>query len=233
MAGSFHPSSATANGHPGVRTTSSSSSSASLKGCCCCLFFLLILLGLVVVAVCLVIILAVRPKKPQFELQAVQVQYLLVEPPPQSPSSPTSPSLSSSSPVFLSLNISMFFTALNPNRVGIKYGPSKLDVMYKGVPLGVASVPSFYQPAHSTTLVTTTVTVRRANILQAAALDLEQDATVNDRVELLLTGDVAAQVRLLQINSPQVKVYVDCAIVISPRKQSLTYKQCGVNGLNV
>ncbi|ESR45545.1 hypothetical protein CICLE_v100021302mg, partial [Citrus x clementina] len=28
-------------------------------------------------------------------------------------------------------------------------------------------------------------------------------------------------------------VSVDCAIVISPRKQSLTYKQCGFDGLTV
>ncbi|PON60247.1 hypothetical protein PanWU01x14_154190 [Parasponia andersonii] len=28
-------------------------------------------------------------------------------------------------------------------------------------------------------------------------------------------------------------VSVDCAIVISPRKQSLTYKQCGFDGVNV
>lgn len=40
---------------------------------------------------------------------------------------------------------------------------------------------------------------------------------------------------MLSFSSPSgiVQVSVDCAIVISPRKQSLTYKQCGFDGLSV
>ncbi|KAI3834697.1 hypothetical protein MKW92_007880 [Papaver armeniacum] len=127
----------------------------------------------------------------------------------------------------------MIFTAVNPNKVGIQYSPTQFDVMYRGVPLGRASIPGFDQPAHSVRQVQTTISVDRVNLLQAEATDLVKDATLYDRVELRITGDVGAKIRLLGITSPKVKVSVDCAIVISPRKSSLTYKQCGVDGLNV
>ncbi|EHA8592127.1 NDR1/HIN1-like protein 2 [Cocos nucifera] len=207
--------------------SSSSSSAASLKGCCCCLFLLLTFLALLAVAVVLVIVLVVKPKKPQFDLQQVGVQYLLVAPSVATGTTASTPA------AYLSLNITLLFTAENPNKVGIRYGETQFVVMYRGVPLGLATVPGFEQPAHSTRLVRTRVSVSRFNVLQADALDLIRDAVVNDRVELRITGDVGAKIRFLGFTSPRVQVSVDCVIVISPRKQSLTYKQCGVDGLNV
>ncbi|XP_010245082.1 PREDICTED: uncharacterized protein LOC104588729 [Nelumbo nucifera] len=200
-----------------------SSSAASFKGCCCCLFLLMTFLALLVLAVVLIIVLALKPKKPQFDLQQVAVQYVGITTGP----SPTTTGAS------LTLSIRMLFTAVNPNKVGIKYSESRFYVMYKGVPLGVATVPGFYQPAHSVRQVETTVGVDRVNLLPANAADLVKDASLNDRVELRITGDVGAKIRILDITSPRVQVAVDCAIVISPRKQSLTYKQCGVDSLSV
>lgn len=200
------------------------SSSASFKGCCCCLFLLFSFLALLILAVVLIIVLAVKPKKPQFDLQQVGVQYVGIT------ANPTSSTTTTAS---LSLNIRMSFTAVNPNKVGIKYGESIFHVMYKGVPLGRASVPGFYQPAHSVRQVETTVAVDRVNLEQTDAADLIKDASLNDRVELRIMGDVGAKIRLLDVTSPGVKVSVDCAVVISPRKQSLTYKQCGFDGLSV
>ncbi|KAL0917443.1 hypothetical protein M5K25_012504 [Dendrobium thyrsiflorum] len=210
---------------------SSSSSAASLKGCCCCLFLLLIFLALLAVAIALVIILAVRPKKPEFDLQRVGVEYLLVAPTDSSGDGVTS--YSASPAAYLSLNTTLLFTAVNPNKVGIKYGAADLYVLYRGVPLGIAVVPGFEQPEHSTRLVESRVSVSRFNVLQSDAVDLVRDASVNDRVELRITGDVGAKIRLLGFTSPRVQVSVDCVIVISPRRQSLSYKQCGVDGLNV
>ncbi|KAK7850077.1 hypothetical protein CFP56_001624 [Quercus suber] len=142
----------------------------------------------------------------------------------------------------------MLFTAVNPNKVGIKYGESKFTVMYRGIPLGEASVPGFYQEAHSVRQVAATIAVDRINLQQADAADLVRDASLNDRVELRVLGDVGAKIRVMNFDSPGVqlilvlgynkkaakvtKVSVDCAIVISPRKQSLTYKQCGMRGQN-
>ncbi|KAF9601386.1 hypothetical protein IFM89_019239 [Coptis chinensis] len=206
----------------------SSSSSASFKGCCCCLFLLLTFLGLLVLAVILVILLAVKPKKPQFELEQVNVQYVGIT--PTSSTTLASPAIPSAS---LSLTIRMVFRAVNPNKVGIKYSGMEFYVMYRGVPLGVASVHGFYQPAHSARQVVTNVNVDRVNLLQADATEMIKDASLNDRVELKVIGDVGAKIRILDFTSPRVKVSVDCAIVISPRKQSMTYKQCGVDGLTV
>jgi hypothetical protein len=90
--------------------------------------------------------------------------------------------------------------------VGIRYGATALDVMYHGVPLGVAAVPGFEQPAHSTRLLQTRVVVDRFNVLQSDAQDLIRDASLNDRVELRITGDVAAKILLLGFSSPKVQV---------------------------
>ncbi|XP_074569531.1 uncharacterized protein LOC141826184 [Curcuma longa] len=219
-------------GQPVATPSSSSSSAASFKGCCCCLFLLLTFLALLAVAIALVIVLVLKPKKPQFDLQQVAVQYLLVAP-TASPSAPGFSAGGNLPAAYLSLNISLLFIADNPNKVGIRYEAAALDVMYRGVPLGVATVPGFEQPAHSSRLVQTRVAVDRFNVLQADALNLIRDAAINDRVDLRLTGDVAAKILLLGISTPRVQASVDCAIVISPRKQSLTYKQCGVDGLNL
>ncbi|KAG6519065.1 uncharacterized protein LOC122055108 [Zingiber officinale] len=107
---------------------------------------------------------------------------------------------------YLSLNISLLFIADNPNKVGIRYEAVALDVMYHGVPLGVATVSGFEQPAHSSRLVQTHVAVDRFNVLQANALNLVRDAAINDRVDLRLTGDVAAKILLLGISTPRVQV---------------------------
>ncbi|GAV67365.1 LEA_2 domain-containing protein [Cephalotus follicularis] len=224
------------NHHPYYPATSSpyysSSSSASFKGCCCCLFLLFSFIALLILAVVLVILLAVKPKKPQFDLQQVGVQYMGITASnsldPTSTSSPP-PTTSAS----LSLTIRMLFTAVNPNKVGIKYGESSFTVMYRGIPLGKASVPGFYQEAHSERQVEAIIAVDRVNLMQADAADLIRDASLNDRVELRVLGDVAAKIRVLDFDSPGVQVSVDCAIVISPRKQSLIYKQCGFDGLSV
>lgn len=127
----------------------------------------------------------------------------------------------------------MLFTAANDNKVGIKYGESRFTVMYRGIPLGKGTVPGFFQAAHSVRQVETTVAVDRVNLMQADAANLVRDASVNDRVELRVLGDVGAKIRILGVTSPGVQVSVDCAIVISPRKQALTYKQCGFDGLSV
>ncbi|KAK4798943.1 hypothetical protein SAY86_024308 [Trapa natans] len=211
--------------------SSSSSSSASLKGCCCCLFLLFSFLALLAIAVVLVILLAVKPKKPQFDLQQVGVQYMGINPGPSTTAD--SAVIATPASAELSLNIRMLFTAVNPNKVGIRYGESRFTVMYKGIPLGRASVPGFYQDAHSQRQVIATIAVDRVSLMQADAADLIRDASLNDRVELRVLGDVGAKIRVMSVDSPGVEVSVDCAIVISPSKQSLTYKQCGFDGLSV
>ncbi|GKV23862.1 hypothetical protein SLEP1_g33546 [Rubroshorea leprosula] len=211
----------------------SPSSKASFKGCCCCLFLLFSFLALLVLAVVLIIILAVKPKKPQFDLQQVGVQYVGISAPNPTSVDGTATAVSTPTTASLSLTIRMLFTAVNPNKVGIKYGESRFTVMYRGIPLGKASVPGFFQEAHSVRNVDATIAVDRVNLMQADAAALIRDASLNDRVELRVLGDVGAKIRVMNFDSPGVQVSVDCKVVISPGKQSLTYKQCGFDGLNV
>lgn len=171
----------------------SSSSSASIRGCCCCLFLLFSFLALLILAVILVIVLAVKPKKPEFDLQQVSIQYMGI-------------SATTASSAAVSLNIRMLFTATNDNKVGIKYGESRFTVMYRGIPLGRGTVPGFYQPTHSVRRIETVIVVDRVSLLQADAADLVRDASLNDRVELRVVGDVGARIRILGLTSPGVQV---------------------------
>lgn len=102
----------------------------------------------------------------------------------------------------------MLFTAENDNKVGIKYGESRFTVMYRGIPLGRGAVPSFYQPAHSVRQVAVNIGVDRVNLLQADAADLVRDASLNDRVEFRVLGDVGAKIRIIGITSPGVQVSI-------------------------
>ncbi|KAL3843718.1 hypothetical protein ACJIZ3_001121 [Penstemon smallii] len=214
---------ATTNGfhrHYYPPTTTKTTSSASFRGCCCCLFLLFSFLALLIIAVILVIFLALKPKKPEFDLQQVGVQYVGI--------SPTTPSAAA-----VSLNIRMIFSSANDNKVGIKYRESRFTIMYRGIPLGRGNIPGFYQPAHSVRRIETVIAVDRVSLLQADAADLVRDASLNDRVELRVFGDVGAKIRILGFTSPGVQVSVDCRIAISPRKQALINKQCGFDGLSV
>ncbi|KAL0387182.1 UNVERIFIED_CONTAM: hypothetical protein Sradi_2600000 [Sesamum radiatum] len=178
--------------------SSSSSSSASFRGCCCCLFLLFSFLALLILAIVLVVVLAVKPKKPEFELQQVGVQYLGISP-------------TTASSATFSLIIRMLFTATNDNKVGIKYRESTFTIMYRGIPLGRGVVPGFFQPAHSVRRIETAIVVDRVNLLQADAADLLRDASLNDRVELRVVGDVGAKIRILGFTSPGVQSSVHSA----------------------
>lgn len=145
----------------------------------------------------LVIILAVKPKKPQFDLEQVGVQYVGII---ASPNIPTGTSAS------ISLTIRLLFSAQNPNKVGIKYGESRFTVMYRGIPLGKASVPGFFQDAHTIKQVVATIVVDKVNLLQADAADLLRDVSLNDRVDLRVLGDVGAKIRVMNFDSPGVQV---------------------------
>ncbi|XP_071729882.1 NDR1/HIN1-like protein 13 [Rutidosis leptorrhynchoides] len=201
-----------------------SSSAASIKGCCCCIVLLFSFLALLSLAIILIIVLAIKPKNPQFDLQQVNVQYINFA---------STNTLDAQTSESVSLEIQMLFIAKNDNVAGIKYRDSTFTIMYRGVPLGRGIVPGFYQAAHSVKNVKTTVSVDRVNLLQADAVDLVKDVSVNDRVELRVMGDVIAKIRIIGITSPSVQVSIDCSLVISPSKQSLVSKQCGFDGLQV
>lgn len=67
-------------------------------------------------------------------------------------------------------------------------------------------MPGFYQDAHSTRNVEATIAVDRVNLMQGNAADLVKEASLNDRVELTVKGDVSAKIRVMNFDSPGVQV---------------------------
>ena len=51
-----------------------------------------------------------------------------------------------------------------------------------------------------------TIAVDRINLQKADAADLVRDASLNDRVELRVLGDVSAKIHVLNFDSPGVQV---------------------------
>ncbi|KAM1091226.1 hypothetical protein ACFX2J_018536 [Malus domestica] len=70
--------------------------------------------------------------------------------------------------------------------------------MYSRISLGKAFIPDFYQDAHFVCQVVATITIYRVNLLQADTVDLVQDASLNDRVELRVLGDVGAKIHIMK-----------------------------------
>ncbi|KAK3000957.1 hypothetical protein RJ639_021322 [Escallonia herrerae] len=61
----------------------------------------------------------------------------------------------------------------------------------------------------------------------------ESKKKMNEIDESTLPNSLPTRTSSFRHNRRYRPVSVDCAIVISPRKQSLTYKQCGFDGLSV
>ncbi|KAJ9561427.1 hypothetical protein OSB04_006587 [Centaurea solstitialis] len=123
------------------------------------------------------------PKNPRVDLQEVCVQYINVV-----NATPTRASLS--------LALRMLFTAENDNRADIEYGVSTFNISYRGIPLGQGTIPGFYQPGNGVRRVETTVTVDGVNLLRGDAAELVRDASVDDRVELRVMGDVIGTAKI-------------------------------------
>eukprot|EP00252_Welwitschia_mirabilis_P010351 TRINITY_DN23569_c0_g1_i1.p1 TRINITY_DN23569_c0_g1~~TRINITY_DN23569_c0_g1_i1.p1 ORF type:complete len:223 (+),score=4.03 TRINITY_DN23569_c0_g1_i1:242-910(+) len=221
MVGSYSTRTTPGGGYEGHSHHWATSSSFSFTKCCCCVISVMCVLAAVIGVIVLIVLVVLRPRRPEFNLQSVAVEGLSVE-----------SGGSDGSGWTVRASIGMVFRAYNPNKVGINYRPSRLYVLYNGIPLGVAWLPALYQAAHSNTTVPTRVVVSGVTFPTPLAQDLARDAAANDRVPLRLTGDVAANIRVIGVNSPKVKVTLDCQIVISPQKHALTYKQCNVDGVN-
>lgn len=79
------------------------------------------------------------------------------------------------SSTFVLLAIQLLFTAVNDDKVGTKYGESKFNIMYRGIPLGQGKVPEFYESAHRGRQMQTTVAMDRANLCQVDVANLGRD----------------------------------------------------------
>ncbi|KAJ9537456.1 hypothetical protein OSB04_030189 [Centaurea solstitialis] len=192
---------------------------AIIFGLSCFVIILIVLFIALIIIYVRILIPEPEPIKPRFELEQVGVKYLNY-------------SVNGSTTASVSLAVRMLFMAENDNDDSIEYGVSSFNITYRGVPLGWATLPAFC--LDGVTRVQTTVTADRVNLEDAA--DFVRDASLKDRVELRIMGDVNAYIFIWTgsgtstINTP---VSVDCVIAISPRKQALTSKLCGSDVLKV
>ncbi|XP_047147018.1 uncharacterized protein LOC124819523, partial [Vigna umbellata] len=61
--------------------------------------------------------------------------------------------------------------------------------------------------------VITTIVVDRVNLLQVDAVDLIRDASLNDRVDLRVLGDVSTKIDIMKSNSPSVQAILFAATI--------------------
>lgn len=169
--------------------------SCSFRGCCYFLFLFLLVGATVLSAVAVLIVFVLRPRKPVFALQALRLESLRLN------------TSGGGSNAYASSVFYLVFNAENPNKVGIRYSPSQLCVLYRGIPVGAAEVPEFYQPAHSKNVsVQTRATFDRVNVSQIASRDPSKGHTGNSLVMIRVTGDIKALVRILHVTLPRIKV---------------------------
>ncbi|XVE51794.1 hypothetical protein DITRI_Ditri02bG0070100 [Diplodiscus trichospermus] len=171
-----------------------------LRRCC---FFLSVYL-LVVVATLglagLIIVFVLKPQKPVFSIETISIDaYQLT--------------VYSNSTLFVSSVASLVLNASNPNKIGLRYSPSRLQLFLEGLPIAVIRVPRFFQPAHSNNVrLRTKVLITCVNVSQViGGLGLQYQQGQNI-VPLKLSGDIKVNLHFLHITLPKIKVALDCDI---------------------
>lgn len=168
----------------------------SFKKCLFFLFTFIFLIALLVVLIPSLLYLSLKPQKPNFTLQTLKVQ-----------SYNLNVSNSGSDPLFSSV-INLTLVTQNPNKVGIRYKSTRFHVFNQGVVIGMIQVPAFYQPPHSNNItLETTAIFRCLNVTQILSnISLQQNSFTKSVTLAHILGDVSAEVKLLNVNFPKVKV---------------------------
>jgi hypothetical protein len=152
-------------------------------------FLLFILLAL------LIVIFLLKPEKPIFSFQTIRLDWYKMD-------------VYSGSVLFVSSVITLTLNAQNPNKVGLRYSPSRLNVYYEGVPIGVIRVPGFFQPAHSNNVsVRAKVLFHCVNVSQlVAGASLQDGSRKKDIIQMNILGDVRAQLWVFHMTLFKIKV---------------------------
>lgn len=172
-------------------------SSTSFTRCCC--FFILILLSLkaLVVIILIILVFVIRPKQPQFHLHSISFQSF---------------NLDVNSSQQLNASSSLAYVLLvteNPNKLGIRYNPSELAILYDHEAFGVIQVPVFYQPLRSRN-VTVQVQVsfqpwEVSKLINGIALS--SNGTINGEIHIF--GIIQAQPHALNFPLLTIKVHLE------------------------
>ncbi|XP_040998950.1 uncharacterized protein LOC121244801 isoform X2 [Juglans microcarpa x Juglans regia] len=173
----------------------------SFKRCCCFLLIFLMFIVLAVGMATLIVIFLLKPEKPVFSFQSIRMDWYELD-------------AYSGSVLFVSSVLTLTLNAQNPNKVGLRYSPSRLSVYHEGVPIGAIRVPGFFQPAHSNN-----VSVRTRVLFHY--VNLSQIVAGKDIIEMNILGDVRAQLWVFHMTLLRMKVALDCDIDIDYRELAL------------
>lgn len=120
--------------------------------------------------------------------------------------------------VLMSMNMTAYLTAYNPNRLTISYEPTDVEVSYQDMALGNSTIPAFEEAPKTNSTMKTTLVVDHVNVLKGTGLLLLKDAAVN-AIPMTLVGQVKAQAHFIGVASPIIKV---CVCVCVPALCNLT-----------
>ncbi|KAK6911813.1 Late embryogenesis abundant protein, LEA_2 subgroup [Dillenia turbinata] len=139
------------------------------------------------VGVFALIIVGLRPQKPAFTPQTINIEAYEFD-------------TLSGSLLYVSSVLSLTLLAQNPNKVKLTYHPSRLHVFYQGIRIGVISVPGFDQPAHSSN-----ISIHARALLSCVNL-IPIIAGRKTIIQMQILGDITAHLHLLRIITLRIKV---------------------------
>ncbi|XVF25277.1 hypothetical protein REPUB_Repub13aG0199200 [Reevesia pubescens] len=171
-----------------------------LRRCC---FFLSVYFIIIVATVGLgglIVVVVLKPQKPVFAIENITLDAYQLN-------------VYSNSTLFISSVASLVLNASNPNKIGIRYSPSRFQLYLEGLPIAVIRVPGFFQPAHSNNVsLRTRVLVPCVNVSQVLGGGWLQDRQGQNIVPMKLSGDTKVNLHFLRITLPRIKVALDCEI---------------------
>ncbi|KAI3759804.1 hypothetical protein L6452_07873 [Arctium lappa] len=163
-----------------------------------CFWFLLLITSLLILisVFFLLIIFVLKPRRPIFSFQTMNIVSYKFD-------------VSDSSTLFVSLVASVTLIAQNPNRIGIKYDFSRLEIINEGLVIGLIRTPEFYQPARSHN-----VSVKLNLVFECLDITTIMSGVDASNLSIKVLGDIGVRLRVLQIKLPKIKVGLDCDVAV-------------------
>nr|XP_027123947.1 uncharacterized protein LOC113740596 [Coffea arabica] len=174
-----------------------------------CFFFLIFVLSIVFMLglAAIIIFFVLKPQKPLFSVETAKIESYKLD-------------VVSNKDLFVSSSLSLTLNAANPNRVGISYSTSRLHVLEYGMVIGMIKVPPLHQPPRSQNVsVQAKVILECVNISEITSGKSMQEGSRNATSisQIRLLGDIRAQVRILHVTLPKLRIALDCDIKIDPK----------------
>lgn len=158
----------------------------TLKRFCFFLLFVALFSIIAIAIAALPVIFLLKPREPIFSLQSLRLDWYNI-------------TVRSGSPILSSV-FTLTLNSQNPNKIGIKYSPSRLLLIYDGTAvIGTIRVPEVFQPARSGDR-----SVRTRLLLHQFNVDLLE--TMREFVEMKIIGDVGVELFVLHIAVIKMKV---------------------------